>query len=154
MWKAVTNFAKPTRRMDPVNELEDDVKDTSAGLRRVHMANERTFLAWIRTSIGVMAFGFVVEKFALFIKEISHVLGKSGIPQSEVPTVHGYSTIFGVLLVGIGAAMGLLAFLRYRKVEKEIDVGAYHTSPALVKLVTVTVLGIGIFLMIYLIQST
>ena len=33
--------------------------------RRVHMANERTFLAWIRTSIGIMAFGFVVEKFAL-----------------------------------------------------------------------------------------
>jgi uncharacterized membrane protein YidH (DUF202 family) len=33
--------------------------------RRVHMANERTFLAWIRTSIGMMAFGFVVEKFAL-----------------------------------------------------------------------------------------
>lgn len=30
--------------------------------RRVHMANERTFLAWIRTSIGIMAFGFVVEK--------------------------------------------------------------------------------------------
>jgi uncharacterized membrane protein YidH (DUF202 family) len=31
--------------------------------RRVHMANERTFLAWIRTSIGIMAFGFVIEKF-------------------------------------------------------------------------------------------
>ena len=34
--------------------------------QQVHMANERTFLAWIRTSIGLIAFGFVVEKFCLF----------------------------------------------------------------------------------------
>ena len=39
------------------------------------MANERTFLAWIRTSIGIMAFGFVVEKFALFLKQVSYLLG-------------------------------------------------------------------------------
>ena len=43
-----------------------DVKD--------HMANERTFLAWIRTSIGIMAFGFVVEKFALFIDKLSYLM--------------------------------------------------------------------------------
>ena len=41
------------------------------------MANERTFLAWIRTSIGIMAFGFVVEKFALFHKKISIFLRKT-----------------------------------------------------------------------------
>ena len=35
---------------------------------REHLANERTFLAWMRTSIGIMAFGFVVVKFALFVK--------------------------------------------------------------------------------------
>ena len=39
--------------------------------RRVHMANERTFLAWIRTAIGIMAFGFVVEKFSLFLKYLA-----------------------------------------------------------------------------------
>ena len=36
-----------------------------------HLANERTFLAWIRTSIGIMAFGFVVQKFALFMRQVS-----------------------------------------------------------------------------------
>jgi putative membrane protein len=34
------------------------------------MANERTFLAWIRTSIAIMAFGFVVEKFGLFLRQV------------------------------------------------------------------------------------
>ena len=33
-----------------------------------HAANERTFLAWVRTAIAVMAFGFVIERFDLFLK--------------------------------------------------------------------------------------
>jgi len=41
------------------------------------MANERTFLAWIRTSIGIMAFGFVVEKFAFFVRQMSYYPIKS-----------------------------------------------------------------------------
>ena len=36
-----------------------------------HLANERTFLAWIRTSVGLMGFGFVVVKFSIFLKQIS-----------------------------------------------------------------------------------
>ena len=52
--------------------------------RRVHLANERTFLAWIRTSIALMAFGFVVEKFALFLKEAEYFLMRTvpGVPSS------------------------------------------------------------------------
>ncbi len=42
-----------------------------------HLANERTFLAWIRTSIGIMAFGFVVVKFSLFVKQLSILVGKA-----------------------------------------------------------------------------
>jgi uncharacterized membrane protein YidH (DUF202 family) len=48
-----------------MTDIIEDKEYKNVGNRRVHMANERTFLAWIRTSIGVMAFGFVVEKFAL-----------------------------------------------------------------------------------------
>jgi len=120
----------------------------------VHMANERTFLAWIRTCIGIMAFGFVVEKFALFMKQISYFLGKSGLPENQTPpSVHGYSSIFGILLVGLGAIMALFAFIRYRKVEKEIDEEAYQPSSLLGILVTISVLAVGMFLMLYLIRS-
>jgi putative membrane protein len=41
-----------------------------------YLANERTFLAWVRTSIALMGFGFVIVKFALFIRQISYVLGE------------------------------------------------------------------------------
>jgi len=121
--------------------------------RRVHMANERTFLAWIRTSIGIMAFGFVVEKFALFIKQVSIVLGKSNI-EKALPPSHGYSAIVGIFLVGLGTLMGLLAFIRYKKIERQIEEDTYKPSFILDILLTLSVLAVGIFLVIYLIHST
>ena len=123
--------------------------------RRVHMANERTFLAWIRTSIGIMAFGFVVVKFAIFIKQIAAFLSKSGFPKAyAVQPDHGYSSFFGIALVGLGALMGVLAFIRYKNVEKQIDEDTYHSSLILDIMLTLSVLAVGIFLVIYLIHNT
>jgi len=121
--------------------------------RRVHMANERTFLAWIRTSVGIMAFGFVVEKFALFIKQLSYFLGNPNIDKISPPS-HGYSSILGIFLVGLGALMGVLAFIRYKKVEKQIDEDLYQPSLLLDMLLAAAILAVGIFLVIYLIHST
>jgi len=119
------------------------------------MANERTFLAWIRTSIGIMAFGFVVEKFALFVRQISYFLGKAGLPESHIlPPPRGYSSVFGIFLVGLGAMMGVLSFVRYKKIEKQIDEDTYQPSLILDILLTISILAIGIFLVIYLIHST
>lgn len=117
--------------------------------RRVHMANERTFLAWIRTSIGVMAFGFVVEKFALFLKQVSYFIGKE-IPSAPLP---GYSSFFGIGLVFLGTLMGVLAFIRYKKVERQIDEDTYRPSLILDILLTLSVLAMGIFLAIYIVHS-
>jgi uncharacterized membrane protein YidH (DUF202 family) len=136
-----------------MSEIIEEKKSAGVRNRRVHMANERTFLAWIRTSIGIMAFGFVVEKFALFIKQISIVLGKSNI-EKALPPSHGYSAIVGIFLVGLGSLMGLLAFVRYRKVEKQINEDTYQPSSMLDLLLTISILAVGIFLVIYLIQST
>ena len=131
-------------------------KTTSRVLnRRVHMANERTFLAWVRTSIGIMAFGFVVVKFALFIRQIASMLKMSGFPQMHaVLPSNGYSSFFGIALVGLGALMGVLAFVRYKKVEKEIDEDRYQPSLILDILLTLSVVAVGIFLVIYLIHNT
>jgi len=118
-----------------------------------HMANERTFLAWIRTSIGIMTFGFVVEKFALFIRELSSYLGKPGVPESHTLQFPGHSSVFGTFLVGLGAFMGVLAFIRYKKVEKEIDEDTYQSSFILDALLTLSLLVIGIFLIFYLIHA-
>jgi uncharacterized membrane protein YidH (DUF202 family) len=117
-----------------------------------HMANERTFLAWIRTSIGIMAFGFVVEKFSFFIKKISLFVGKSPAFESATSS-SGYSSIFGIVLVVLGTLMGVLAFVRYKKVEKEIDNNAYQPSLFLDIMLTMLVVGMGAFFVVFMIYN-
>jgi putative membrane protein len=118
-----------------------------------HMANERTFLAWIRTSIGIMAFGFVVERFTLFLAEVSEFLGS--------PLGHGhvskamrntYSS-YGIFLVALGSIICVLAFIKYKQVEKQLNEGCYNPSKVLDIMLTLSVLLIGISLFIYLIHS-
>ncbi|MEK6692111.1 MAG: DUF202 domain-containing protein [Nitrospirota bacterium] len=129
-------------------EMDKEKKTVKIRNRRVHMANERTFLAWIRTSIGIMAFGFVVERFSIFVKQVSYFLGK----EVSLPS-RGYSAALGISLVALGALMGVLSFIRYKKVEKQIDEDTYRSSLILDILLTISVLAIGIFLVIYLVHS-
>ncbi|MFB6456602.1 YidH family protein [Chitinophaga sp. Hz27] len=113
-----------------------------------HLANERTFLAWIRTAVGMMAFGFVVVKFTLFIKQISLALGK---PYS-IPT-HGYSGIAGIIIVIAGMLIAVFSYKRYLTVKKELETGSYHHTSGLITLLTYFIVLMSIFLIIYLINS-
>ena len=115
--------------------------------RRVHMANERTFLAWIRTSIAIMAFGFVVERFSLFVKQLSFYVGK------EIPLSHGYSAAIGIFLVAVGTVICILAFIRYRNMEHQIDADTYRPSIVLSVLLTGSIFAVGVILIVYLFHS-
>lgn len=114
-----------------------------------HLANERTFLAWIRTSIGIMAFGFVVVKFSLFVKQISLLLGKETIIQSK-----GYSAIVGILLVAVGAITSLLSYIRFKETEKQLKSGFYIHSSLLITVLISFIFLVSIFLITYLIKTT
>jgi uncharacterized membrane protein YidH (DUF202 family) len=120
--------------------------------RRDHMANERPVLAWVRTSIGIMAFGFVVEKFALFMRRLPFLFGETKLPATPASPLR-YSTVFGILLVAMGALMGLLAFIRYKKVEREILDDTYQPSMLLDIMVAIGILAIGLFLVVYMVHS-
>jgi len=113
-----------------------------------HLANERTFLAWIRTSIALMGFGFVIVKFALFIKQISLALGEKVAVQSK-----GYSAMIGVLMVALGAVMATLAYFRYRNIQKQLNNNAYFPSTWLSVLVTMSIVISSILLILYLLPN-
>src|SRR5579862_847308 len=113
-----------------------------------HLANERTFLAWIRTSVGLMGFGFVVVKFSIFLRQISIAVDRT-IPISS----HGYSSVLGIALVAFGAIIGVLSFFRYRRIERQISDPGYKPSGILINMLAVAILMIGIFLVIYLIKT-
>jgi putative membrane protein len=127
--------------------MEDNTKPT--GNPSDHLANERTFLAWIRTSVAIMGFGFVVVKFSLFIKQISLVLADK---QAVLPG-KGYSSEIGTLLVGLGVFIALFSYLRYRITEKQLINRAYKPSLLPSLFITVAIAIIGILLVIYLIPG-
>lgn len=114
-----------------------------------HLANERTFLAWIRTSLGIMGFGFVVVKFSLFIRQIELVLKTGAVTHSH----HGYSGIVGVTIVIIGALTVILAFFKYRKTNRQIEDENFTQGSFGIAITAVLIFVIGIILSWYLIDS-
>jgi putative membrane protein len=82
-----------------------------------HAANERTFLAWIRTALAVMAFGFLVERFDLFMQMAAAALGGHAISPRRQALGDG----IGLLLLLLGGSMMVVATLRYRRNRARID---------------------------------
>jgi putative membrane protein len=80
---------------------------------RVLFAAERTLLAWQRTAIALMGFGFVVERFGLFLQMAAH--------QSESGASRGFSLAAGIVLLLLGAAVALISARQFRQIAKNLD---------------------------------
>lgn len=119
------------------------------GAANDHLANERTYLAWVRTSIGIMAFGFVVVKFSIFVKQISLLLGNEPVIQPEET-----SSIMGIVLVLVGTITSILSYIRYKNTEYQLNNSQYRHSSLLITILTGFILLVSIFLIVYLIKST
>lgn len=119
---------------------------------REHLANERTFLAWVRTSIGIMAFGFVIEKFSLFTREINFFMAKLHFNAHPV-FMKGASSVFGIAFVAFGVLICLFSFLKYKTIEKQIETSTYQLSMHLNILLTLFITLMGSLLVIYLIAG-
>ncbi len=129
------------------HKLSEEKKQARARNRRVHMANERTFLAWIRTSIGIMAFGFIITKFFT-----ASAFSRITDAQATLDGISDYACL-GIFLVFLGAAAGFLAVYRYLVTEKQIIEGTWRPSIASDVMVAILLGSIGILLVIYLIRT-
>jgi len=130
-------------------ETNGEHQDKKGGSATDHLANERTFLAWIRTAIAIMAFGFVVVKFSLFVKQLSLALTNKAV----VISAKGYSGMIGIFLVALGALMALVAFARYKTIEKHLKNNLDYPSTKLIILLTLSILTGSIFLVLYLLPN-
>jgi putative membrane protein len=95
-----------------------------------------------------MGFGFVIVKFALFIRQITIALGEKAIVPSR-----GYSAIIGVTMVAFGALMATFAYIRYRNIEKQLSNSSYFPSRWLSILVTLSIVIGAVLLVLYLLPS-
>ena len=105
---------------------------------RVFFAAERTLLAWNRTSLSLMAFGFVIERFGLFVFIL--------LPTHDTTLQRGVSFWTGLMFVLLGAIVAAYSTVQYRKVIRslkpvEIPDG-YRTDPGIISNLIVALLGI------------
>ena len=111
-----------------------------------HAANERTFLAWVRTAIAVMAFGFLVEKFDLFLELAAPNLSRrtlSGLGQT-------FGNIAGLSLIVLGTVMVAVAVVRFIITARYIDSDEVHAGTGsrvdIALAVLMVLLGVALFL--------
>jgi putative membrane protein len=109
------------------------------------LANERTLLAWTRTSIAVMALGFVVARFGFVLRDT----GSTSVRQ--LPS--GVSTAFGTVLVLLGTVVLVLAAARFLHLGNAIVARRFDWSPRLGLVLAFVLAVVGLLLAIYIIVT-
>src|SRR5271165_7680692 len=92
---------------------------------RVYLAEERTLLAWIRTGLALMGFGFVVARFGLFLQQLQVMQRTPAAPS------YGLSLWFGTALIAVGVIVNIFAGWHHLRLVRELDRGRTdHSRPS------------------------
>jgi len=114
---------------------------------RIYFAAERTTLAWVRTGLAMMGFGFVVARFGLFLRELAVVRGVS-------PHQGRLSLWAGVALVGLGVLVNVYAAIRHARFTRSFDAGEVSRPSSVLPIVAAVALAIiGVVVTAYLIAT-
>jgi putative membrane protein len=106
-----------------------------------HLANERTFLAWVRTNIALISLGFVLARLTPWLH------------QSEAPSSRRVALPLGVGMVALGALLNVLAGWRYHLVNRAIESGRVKDDRALVWLVTTVIVLFSTGLIVFMLTA-
>jgi putative membrane protein len=115
---------------------------------RVHFAAERTFLAWIRTGLALMGFGFVVARFGLFLRELAATHGDHGLRPTK------FSLVAGTGLIIVGVVINIAAALNHVRLTGELREGTYdpgqpsYTAVALSLLLAASGIAMAVYLVL------
>ncbi len=127
----------PVDPLAPLAPLADDP--------RVALAEERTLLAWVRTGVALMGFGFVVARFGVFLREMA--LAHPG----PHPHAGGVSVWFGSALVVLGVVVNLIAAAQHvRRLRRLARGELFHPRPHFGVVVSLGLAAIGLGMAVYL----
>ncbi len=108
------------------------------------LANDRTFLAWLRTGIAVMGLGFVVAKVALIVQ-----------PNNKTASNHGLYAAVGILIVLCGGALVVIGYLQHKTVLDDLlRNDEERRRPRWPLTITATALAVSLVLSVLIAVST
>jgi putative membrane protein len=110
---------------------------------RDHLANERTFLAWLRTGIATIVFGFAIGRFSIALREFLKFQGYSGTTPGLTTWLGITSAVGGVLLIFVGLR-------RYQKTKVQLDSDTFEPAGSVIDLVSYLLGMFGLILAGYL----
>lgn len=130
----MTQKKSPTTHVPPEHHASD------------FLANERTFLAWIRTSVAVISLGFAVAKFDAWLRQMQHLNGSA-------PAQPGWSQPMGIAMIVLGGLLPILAAWRYHVVNRQIERGEVRADRILIFWITGLILALAVGFVLYLLKT-
>jgi len=113
---------------------------------RDHLANERTFLAWTRTGVAIIVFGFAIGRFSIALQEFLHFEGRS-----NAVTSPGLTAWFGFISIIAGVLLVIAGLVRYHKARVQIDSDTFEPAGFVIDLVAILLALFGLALAGYLV---
>jgi len=110
----------------------------SSDKQREHQANERTYLAWLRTSISLIGFGFAIARFGIFLQQLD------GVQEATTNTPVFSSRLIGTSLVGFGVFSIIIAAWRYNQAFMQIEHGRYKPNRSVIWILSAMVTALGL----------
>ncbi|HEX6281594.1 MAG TPA: DUF202 domain-containing protein [Nitrososphaera sp.] len=130
----------------------DDEEDSSERLQQ-YLANQRTFLSWVRTSIALIGLGFAIERFSIFLQQFRLIADPEATGNAASATAHEYSALVGIGMIAVGTSLSVYALKNYLDSNKTIASGKYMPKNAIVYTASATIIGLGIIMIIFLIAQ-
>lgn len=113
---------------------------------RDHLANERTFLAWVRTGAAIVVFGFAIGRFSIAMRQLTALQGH------ELRSA-GVSVWMGSGAIAAGVMLVVAGLVRYRKTRAQLDSDAFEPAGFGLDLITILTVVFGLALAGYLIYT-
>jgi len=109
-----------------------------------HLANERTYLAWLRTGIAIVGLGFIIAKFGLALRDL--------LPTIASTSIH-LSGLIGLVLVIAGSLIELMAAKRFVKNQERIRLGKYEATSGIAVVISIALFATTMLLVAYFLMT-
>ena len=122
------------------------VENANPNRARDHLANERTFLAWVRTGAAIVVFGFAIGRFSIAMRQLTAL-------QGHPMRTAGFSVWMGSGSIVAGVMLVVAGLVRYRKTRTQLDSDSFEPAGFVLDLITILTVVFGLVLAGYLIYT-